>query len=227
MHIQKHRSCVCIIFIAFNKSSFWVISWILCWLEFFISFFSSEKYYIWSIDLVINKEYTFVSLWFYKLGSTKQTQTQCIVTWADITWWDRQTWQGKLPLTCSLQVCRVIHAQNKLWWFSYNQRSNFVNHKLTKKQSYTFARNNFPVVFALSQCLPWCFLSSVVPDLTVLKVESSTSSCLKKYVSTTNVHISENVELIICSRLFHNHFPSSTTKSTERRSLQENREISK
>lgn len=119
MHKQKHRSCVCIVFIAFNQSSFWVISLILCWFEFFISFCSSEKYYIWSIDLVINKEYTFVSSWFYKLGSTKQTQTQCFVTWQTLYDETEQTWQEKLPLTCSLQACRVMNAQNKLWWFSY------------------------------------------------------------------------------------------------------------
>lgn len=162
-----------------------------------------------------------------QVGKYKANSDSMYCDMADIIWWDRQTWQEKLPLTCSLQVCRVIHAQNKLWWFSYNQRSNFKNNKLTKKQSYTFARNNFPVVSALSQCLPWCFLSSVVPVLTVLKAKFSTSSCPKKYVSTTNVHISESVELTICSRLFHNHFPSSTTKSTERRSFQRNREISK
>lgn len=96
------------------------------------------------------------------------------------------------------------------WWMRriscgdsiINQISIFQSYELTRKQSYTFTRNNFPVVSDLSQCLPWCFLSLVVPVLTVLKAESSTSFCLKKYVSTTNVHISESVELTIFSRLF-------------------------
>lgn len=96
-----------------------------------------------------------------QVGKYKANSDSMCSDMADIIWWDRQTWQGKLPLTCSLQVCRVIHAQNKLWWFSYNQRSNFQNHKLTRKQSYTFARNNFPVVSVISQCLPWCFLSQL------------------------------------------------------------------
>lgn len=144
---------------------------VLVWILYILLF--SEKYDIWSIDLVINKEYTFVSSWFYKLGSTKQTQTQCVLTWQTLYDETEQTWQEKLPLACSLQACRVMNAQNKLRWFNYQPEIQLPKpwtHQETKlhfcKKYFSCSFCPFPIssmMFSLLNCLsPHCTQSRII-----------------------------------------------------------------
>lgn len=178
MHIQKHRSCLCVIFIVFNKSSFESSLWYCSGLN---SSYSSVPQR--NTTSKVYTLYLIENIYLLAHDSTSwevQSKPRLNVLWCGRHYMMRQSKHDKESslwhaVFKSTEWCmRRISCGDSIT----NWRSNFQNHKLTRKQSYTLAKNNFPVVSALSQCLPWCFFSSLYSKQNLLHLLASRNTFL-------------------------------------------------